>query len=137
MSMYCTVTTQFKSPVALASALVEVGGWTTDQIEIHETPQSLFGYKGDVRTQKANIIIRRKHVGSASNDIGFSLQEDSTYTAIISKFDKTKYGQSWINKLKQSCAFHAIKLQQEKKGRRVTREKLSNGKHLVTVQGYR
>ncbi len=137
MSMYCTVLTQFKSPSALVAALAEAGGWTTDQIEIHETPQNLFGYKGDIRTQKAHVIVRRQHVGSASNDIGFELDASGQYVSHVSRFDSKKYGEDWMKRLRQAYAFHAIRIQQENKGRHVTRKRLENGKTLVEVTGYR
>ena len=38
---------------------------------IHKEAVSLYGYQGDQRKQKAHIIIPRKQVGSASNDVGF------------------------------------------------------------------
>jgi len=135
--MYCKIETQFRNPEALLCALMETGQWTAEQIEVHSEPQNLFGYHGDLRSEKANIIIRRKHVGQCSNDIGFSKNEDGTFTAIISEFDKTKYSEHWTNKLKQSYAFQAIRLQQEAKGRQVSRTKLPDGKQRVEIKGYR
>lgn len=137
MSLYCSVITQFKNEKALIFALMETGQWTAEQIEVHEQAQNLFGYRGDLRPEKANIIIRRKNVGPSSNDLGFIKNEDNTFTAIISEFDKTKYSEHWTNKLKQSYAFQAIRLQQEAKGRQVSRTKLPDGKQRVTIQGYR
>ena len=116
---------------------METGLWQREQIEIYDEPQHLFGYRGDLRQDKANIIIRRKNVGMSSNDLGFIKNEDNTYTAIISEFDKTKYSEHWTNKLKQNYAFQAIRLQQEKKGRQVSRTKLPDGKQRVTIHGYR
>lgn len=135
--MYCLIETQFRSPEALLYALMETGCWSKEQIEIHGEPQTLYGYRGDARQERANIIVRRQNVGGSSNDIGFIKNEDNTYTAIISEFDKTKYSEHWTNKLKQSYAFHAIKLQQEARGRQVSRTKLPDGKQRVTIQGYR
>lgn len=137
MSMYCKIETQFRNPEALLCALIETGKWTAEQIEIHNEPQTLYGYRGDARQERANIIIRRKDVGMSSNDLGFIKNEDNTYTAIISEFDKTKYSEHWTNKLKQNYAFQAIRLQQEKRGRQVSRTKLPDGKQRVTIHGYR
>lgn len=137
MSMYCLIETQFRNPEALLCALMETGQWTAEQIEVHEQAQNLFGYHGDLRPEKANIIIRRKHVGQCSNDIGFQRSEDGTFKAIISEFDKTKYSEHWTNKLKQSYSYHAIRIQQESKGRSVTRTKLPNNNIRVEIKGYR
>jgi hypothetical protein len=137
MSLYCQIETAMKNQEALIFALMETGLWQREQIEIYDEPQHLFGYRGDLRQDKANIIIRRKNVGMSSNDLGFIKNEDNTYTAIISEFDKTKYSEHWTNKLKQNYAFQAIRLQQEKKGRQVSRTKLPDGKQRVTIHGYR
>lgn len=137
MSLYCKIETQFKNPEALLCALMETGQWTAEQIEVHNEPQSLMGYRGDIRPEKANVIIRRRNVGMSSNDIGFQRKEDGTFEAIISEFDKSKYNQSWIDKLKANYAFQAIRLQQEKKGRQVSRTKLPDGKQRVEIKGYR
>ncbi len=37
----------------------------------HKEAQSLEGYRGKKRSQKAHIIIPRKQVGGLSNDVGF------------------------------------------------------------------
>lgn len=137
MSLYCNIATQFRNPEALVLALMETGVWTREQIEVHEQAKNLFGYRGDMRSEKAEIIIRRKNVGGSSNDIGFSRNEDGTFTAIISEFDKTKYSQSWTDKLKQNYAYQAIRLQQEAKGRQVSRTRSPDGKQRVEIKGYR
>ncbi len=58
--------------------------------EIHENEQSLFGYRGDQRNEKAHIIIRRNNINQytrASNDIGFFFNGEK-YNIIISEYDK-------------------------------------------------
>jgi hypothetical protein len=67
-------------------------------VEVHEEGAALFGYQGDNRANQGknsanyappcHIIIRRKHVGSASNDVGYRRTEDGSYVAYISDFDK-------------------------------------------------
>lgn len=137
MSRYCTVETQFIDGDALVAALIETGNWTAEQIEIHTDPQNLFGYGGDRRAQKAHIIIRRKYVGSASNDIGFIQKEDETYEAIISEYDSRRYGKKWIGQLTGNYAYHRVRIEQEARGRTVSRERCPNGRQRVVVTGYR
>jgi len=137
MSLYCTVETQFIDKECLINALCEIGQWNKSQIEIHNEPSHLQGYKGDTRQEVANIIIRRQYVGRDSNDIGFIKNKNNTYSAIISEYDKHKYNTKWINKVKQSYAFHIIKKQQENKGRTIERIKLKNGNIGIKVRGYR
>ena len=146
MSEYVDVKTEFKSQEALIAALRETGGWAADQIEIHATPASLEDYHGNVRPDAAHLIIRRKHVGAASNDMGFRRQPDGRYEMLISDFDRgageyatmknPRYGEAWQKQLRQNYAYHAIRLQQQARGRTVTRQNV-NGRVIVTVGGYR
>lgn len=137
MSRYMTVKTQFKDEEALVSALMETGNWAATKIERHDVPQHLKGYKGDVRPETANLIIRAKHVGSNSNDLGFVKSEDGCYEAIVSAYDKTKYGNAWVATLRQSYIFHSLSRQQRQRGRSVNRERLPGGKQRITISGYR
>lgn len=137
MSMFCQIKTIFKNRAALVAALMETGNWIKSQIELHDEPESLFGYRGDVRAQRAHIIIRRSHIGSSSNDIGFLKTATGEYEAIISKFDRSKYNDGFISRLKGNYAFRVIEQQQRMRGRQVTREKLKDGRQRITVSGYR
>lgn len=137
MSRYVTVRTQFKDEASLIQALMETGQWSFDQIEIHSSPQHLYGYHGDLRPETANIIVRRKHVGAASNDIGF-IKTENGYGAIISQYDQGRYGEQWVGKLKGNYAYHQIKNQAERKGRTVTRTRCpTTGRQRIEISGYR
>ncbi len=137
MSMYCNVETQFKSQDALVAALMETGMWNEHQVHVFADAQKLIGYKGDLREEAAHIIIRRQNIGSMSNDMGFIKNPDGTYSAIISKFDKSKYDDAWLKQLKGNYAYHAIRLQQAARGRSVSRERMPDGRQRIKVRGYR
>ena len=47
----------------------------------------LYGYRGDRRPETAGLVVRREHIGSASNDLGFARSADG-YFPIISDFDQ-------------------------------------------------
>ena len=49
----------------------------------------LYGYRGDARPERAQIVIRRKYVGSASNDIGF-VKTDRGYVPLVSEYDQSR-----------------------------------------------
>ena len=98
MSHYNEIKTQLTNKESIIVALTKCG-FKTDQIEIHDKAEHLYGYVGFKRNQKANIIIRRKYVGSSANDLGFVKKEDGTYEAIISDYDKAKYNDKWLNKV--------------------------------------
>lgn len=112
MSHYSAVKTKIKRKSDLVSALKSMnnGKWK-NCIEVHDTPQNLIGYDGDVREQKADIIIRRHNISSSSNDIGFVRQQDGTYQAVISDYDRTsqRYNSEWLDKLSQQYSYEVVK----------------------------
>ena len=67
MSEYVEVEVKFKDESILIQSLKEMGYKPL----IHKNAKKLEGYQGDKRSQKAHIIISRKQVGGASNDVGF------------------------------------------------------------------
>ena len=99
MSHYTQIELEFTDGESLKRALEQIG--FLGNVECYATPQNLYGYHGDIRQQKAHIIIRRVHVGHASNDIGFERLPNGKYVAHISEYDVKKYGKEWIGKLKQ------------------------------------
>ena len=109
MSKYSTNQTKFKDPETLISALVEMG-FNREDIEFHESPAQLYDYTGkathytDAAGDKANIVIRKgpfnRVMGSgASNDFGFRLQADGTYSAFISQYDSHFLTPAYMGKL--------------------------------------
>jgi hypothetical protein len=104
LSHFTRIRTQLRDPEILVAALREVG---QRHVEVHDQPQTLYGYRGDARPEKAEVIIRRRHVGSASNDIGFARQPDGSFEAIISEFDRSTYNAGWLAKLAQSYGYAA------------------------------
>jgi hypothetical protein len=112
MSHFVECQTEFRDPQALVAALVECG-FAADQIEVHAEAVPLYGYQGDVRPQKAHIIIRREHVGTAANDVGWERQADGTYHAWISEYDQRhRFNAEMQNRVKQEYAYQVIARQQ-------------------------
>ena len=56
MSHFTRVRTALREPDLLAAALTAVG---FAEVEVHDTPQTLYGYLGDARPERAEVIIRR------------------------------------------------------------------------------
>jgi hypothetical protein len=104
MSHFVNITTAIKNQNALLKALARLG---KDKVEVYSTPQNLYGYKGDVRPQKAHVIVRRKYVGGVSNDIGFERQNNGYFVAHISEYDHGNYGKEWQGKL---IAYYGVEL---------------------------
>lgn len=135
MSEYCQVKTAFKDRDNLVTALMRTGGWRNDQIEVHQEAQHLYGFQGDMREQTAHVIVRRQHVGGASNDLGWERQADGTYLCHISQYDSHRYGAKWQGKLKQHYALACMEKQARMSGRKVTYRE-QNGKIMGEVVGY-
>jgi hypothetical protein len=106
LSHFTRIRTRLRDPGILAAALREVGH---PDVEVHDQPQTLYGYRGDARPEKAEVIVRRKHIGAASNDIGFARQPDGSFEAIISEYDRSRYNAAWLAKLTHSYS-HAATL---------------------------
>lgn len=137
MSKFVKCKTEFKDDAMFLESLMEAGGWRKDQIEIHAEPVPLYGYRNDVRPEKAHVVIRRGNVGPASNDIGFEKTKDGSYVAYISEYDQGQHGKPWMSKLKEAYGFRVIHRQQTKLGRRVSRQKNAVGRTMIVVEGFR
>ncbi len=60
----------------------------------------LFGYQGDRRPETAEIVVRRRYLGSASNDLGF-VRTPAGYIPIVSEYDqRTLHGGQFLPKLR-------------------------------------
>jgi hypothetical protein len=105
-------------------------GFAASKVEVHETAQPLYGYKGDRRPEKAEIIIRRKYVGHLSNDLGFAFsKETGAYEALISDYDRSRegYHQGWLAKLTQRHSYHLVMQQAELAGFTVVEQQTEQG----------
>jgi len=137
VSHFVECQTEFRDPQALVAALVECG-FQEPQIEVHAEAVPLYGYQGDIRPQKAHIVIRREYVGPAANDVGWERQSDGTYRAWISEYDgRHRFSEQMQNNVKQEYAYQLVARQQRARGRTVTREQLPSGEIEVTIGGYR
>src|SRR5262245_32524800 len=130
MSHFTKLRTQITDTDGLLKALLDVG---FKDVEAHETAQNLYGYKGDARPQTAEVIVRRKYVGHASNDIGFKRQADGTFEAIISGYDRGKYSKAWLDRLTQRYAYHVARTKLAEQGFDLVTEETQEGGsiHLV------
>jgi len=131
MSAYAPVKTEFNDKECLLAALADNEVRSYKNVEVHEKPVNLVGFHGDLRQQTAEIVIRRKDIDSASNDIGFAKAEDGTYTAIISDYDSHQHNGKWMTAVKASYATKRFEKTAQGMGLKfLSREKV-NGK-MVT-----
>jgi hypothetical protein len=103
MSAYKSLSCSFKDFDTLIDALKEL------QYEpvVYKEKQNLRGYTNDLREDKAEIIVPKNQISLASNDLGFSYDENTNeYNMICSEYDLHK---GVGDKVKQSYALIAIK----------------------------
>jgi hypothetical protein len=67
----------------LLAALADLGYGTVEQGEA----LPLYGYEGDRRAETAELVVRRQHLGRASNDLGFR-RTSGGFVPVISEYDR-------------------------------------------------
>ena len=94
----------FKDRRLLLAALADLG--YRDIEEGENLP--LYGYQGDRRAETADIVIRRKFVGAASNDLGF-VRTGQGYVPIVSEYDsRVLQGGHFLAKLRTAYSEHVV-----------------------------
>lgn len=106
MSQFVEGEVAIKDQECLIEALIELG-YAEEHIEVHTEAKPLYGYRGDQRKETAHVIVRRRYVGNTSNDVGFRRNKNGTFTAIVSKYDSKKQGDTWNGHLDQKHSFKA------------------------------
>ncbi len=132
MSAYTTLETQLVSAEHIVLALRDLG---FPVVELDETGRSLVGWQGDRRAERAQVIVRREHIGEQSNDIGFARGHDGTFVALNSEFDREHcgYGDEWLGRLTQRYAYHVARSQLEDRGFDLVEETVDNEETIRLV----
>lgn len=129
MSAYAELKTAFKDRDCLVAALADVG---YKDVELHDGEGvPLVGYHNDERPEKANVIVRRKHIGMSANDIGFVKRADGTFGAIISEFDSGKHNTKWMDGLRKNYTERVVAKEAKRQGLRLHSKTVVNGKTVV------
>lgn len=104
MSKYKLIGTQIKKKEYICAALDDMGIPYEVAPEGEELP--LYGYRGDRRSQTGAIVVRRKHISSASNDLGWSFDaETGAYRVYQSEYDlRVGRANEIVNGVNQRCA---------------------------------
>ena len=111
MSKYLTFTdVVFKSESLLLAALADLGYAEVERGEA----LPLYGYQGDVRKERAEVVVRRRFIGSASNDLGFARTAEG-YTPIISEYDqRTMHGGKFVASLRAAYNERVVQEMQQR-----------------------
>lgn len=131
MSEYVVTETQYKDQDCLVQALKDVG---YREVEVGERLR-LYGYRGDVRQETAEVVVRRKHVGASANDIGFARGGDGRFQEITSRFDRgATFTQTKRDMIAQRYARNVLGKQLARVGRRVVTEEAKNGRIYIKAR---
>ena len=107
MSKYKEITTQITERDHITCALGQLGVpyEVAQGQELH-----LYGYRGDRRQQTGAVVVRRQHIGSLSNDIGWTLDpETGTYRLYLSEYDAgINSARRIVEGVAQRCAFYRL-----------------------------
>ncbi len=96
----------FKDRRLLLAALSDLGYREVEEGE--RLP--LFGYQGDRRPETAEIVVRRDHIGSLSNDIGFTRTAEG-YIPLVSEYDqRVVHGGQFLPKLRTAYSEHVVEV---------------------------
>ena len=88
----------------LLAALADLG--YTEVEEGEALP--LYGYQGDRRPETAEVVVRRRHLGSASNDVGFA-RTPAGYVPIVSEYDqRTLHGGRFLVELRTAYSERVV-----------------------------
>jgi hypothetical protein len=121
MSKYKVIKTTFTDVDLLLEAIEAVG------VPCEVAPPGellpLYGYRGDRRPERANVVIRRRNISVGANDVGFAVQPDGSIGTIISEFDSHSRGQRMVNSITQQYAVLNVTRLAEAGGYTVCQEK--------------
>jgi hypothetical protein len=115
-------------------------------VEVHDGEgDALFGWHGDNRAKlnpnsadyapPCNIIVRRQHISSASNDIGYKRAENGRYTAYVSDYDKGVFNKANQGLVKQEYGLKVAEKALHKEGWKTKREERAGGAWAVVGVG--
>ena len=134
MSAFVDVDVEIKNETALVNALRRMG-----YEQLRHGRQKLVGYQGDQRKEEADIVVDRRHLTSASNDLGFRKEEGGKWKMIISEYDKSalsrKHEGGFEKQFKSAYSVEVSKLALKKQKYKVTETVQDDGTvELVAVR---
>ena len=94
----------FKDRRLLRAALADLG---YSEVEEGEA-LPLYGYQGDRRPETAELVVRRRYLGPASNDLGFTRTPEG-FVPILSEYDqRTLHGGQFLVKLRTAYSERVV-----------------------------
>jgi hypothetical protein len=94
----------FKDRRLLLAALADLGYGEVEEGEA----LNLFGYQGDQRPETTELVVRRRYLGSASNDLGFRRTAQG-YVPVVSEYDqRVLHGGQFLVRLRTAYSEHVV-----------------------------
>lgn len=129
--------TEFRDRATLVDGLVSLG-FSRDHIEVHDEPQLVHNYYGQLDSLRANVIIRNRHAPGVMHreDLAWSLEPDGTYSMIVDDMTHSgsRYGAEWQRGLKQAYGVQKATSELAKLGLRGEAVRLEDGRIAVRAR---
>jgi uncharacterized protein DUF1257 len=135
VSKYRKMQTEYSSRAHLREALKASG---VPFIECQPgTEEHLYGYHGKRRQETATFIVRREHISSASNDLGWHWNNETRrFEGIVSNYDSTERNTTRIRQtVKREYAASTTMAAARAKGYQVKRVNGEHGEIQLVVTG--
>ena len=117
----------FRDRRLLLAALADLGYGEVEEGEA----LPLYGYMGDKRSETAEIVVCRKHLSPASNDLGFA-RTPQGYVPVISEYDqRVLHGGQFLVKLR--TAYNERVVEEVKRRLHGTSQRVVEG-HLIKIR---
>ena len=129
MSAYKSISCSFKDEKTLLECLKNIGYNPV----VYKEKHNLRGYIDDIRGESAEIIVPKSEISLASNDLGFSYDEEKAeYAMLCSDYDIHR---GVADKVKQSYALVAIKAALKKNKFSISLETTAKNKTITINAG--
>lgn len=96
MARFRHIPTPIKSLGGLVKALEELG---LRDVEVHERAEPLIDWIGRPTDELAQVIVRRRSLGAAGDDVGFARNPDGTFDFLVSDIHLFRFGKGWLEEL--------------------------------------
>jgi len=148
VSHYVQLLSAYTDKTRCVEALVATGV-PREHIEVHEVAQPLIDYRGnpthyryqdanDARFKlgdKAHIIIRRRNVGGAANDVGIYVDPEGKSVVFISEHERrcSKFNDRWSKQVRMQ--YDALMMEAKAKALGKPFQKIVKGNKIYTAIG--
>ena len=119
----------FRDRRLLLAALADLG-----YAEVEEgAALALFGYQGDRRPETAELVVRRRQLGPASNDLGFA-RTPRGYVPILSEYDqRVLHGGQFLVRLRTAYGERVVE-EVTRRVRGAARRTVDGDRIVITVR---